>query len=327
VGAEELVSGHPTISVVVPSLDRLERISPLVAHYLEQGADEIVVVLDGPHPGWLDILDQTVGLPGVIVRELPANGGLALARVAGLGFATMDVVLLADDDVVPGPDLIARHKEFHAAHPGEAMLGYMPVELPPRRSRDQAPTFVYARDYENQVAEWRTASSLDLLESFWGGNSSVPRELYLRAEAYLPSQRLNYNEDLDLGLRLKAIGATARFNEAARSSHRHSRDFASFRRECIVRGQAVSDMKSRWPSLPGRMTELVEIPADHHGAVAGIQGRIGALDEPGILEALIVLAYRVTGLTRQWKIQDALARLIRRGLAIRGYRLSELRTG
>src|SRR5690606_14633982 len=93
----------PTVAVVIPSYRRLQRLPDLVRAYRAQGADEIVVVLDGPQAGWRDAVSEASHLR---VLELPENRGLALARIAGLRACTADVVLAVDDDVEPGPDLV-----------------------------------------------------------------------------------------------------------------------------------------------------------------------------------------------------------------------------
>ena len=317
----------PTVSVIIPSYHRLHRLPPLIEAYLEQGADEIVVVLDGQHSGWRGVLGRFVAegkaasAKRVRVVELPANRGLALARIAGLMQATGDVTLLTDDDVVPGPELLACHREFHGTHPNHVLMGYMPVDLPARRSRDESATFLYARDYETQVANWHGASSHVLLGSLWGGNISLRRELYAKAEDYKPSQRLNYNEDLDLGIRLEKVGAEAAFDPRARAGHQHQRNFAGFTAECVVRGEAVRDLELRWGYLPPQLVPLVRIPDGYRRSAAWVQRRIAARDNPGALERMLRLGYRAAGLLRLWPVQDAIARLMRRGLAMRGYRM------
>lgn len=100
-----------SLAVVIPSFQRLERLPALVEEYARQGADEIVVVLDGPHPGWESMLPPR---PPLRVVELPENVGLALARIAGLRAVASDIILAVDDDVEPCPGLVERHRRFHA---------------------------------------------------------------------------------------------------------------------------------------------------------------------------------------------------------------------
>jgi len=158
----------------------------------------------------------------------------------------------------------------------------------------------------------------------WGGNFSLRRELYQRAELFLPSQRLEYNEDLDLGLRLIALGAEATFDEQAGALHQQHRDFEGFVRECAVRGAAAADLELRWGTLPGQLRPLISIPAEYARAPAWVQRTIAAQDEPGALEVGLRAAYRLFGALHAWRGQDAVARLLRRALAMRGYRTRRL---
>ncbi|MET0830734.1 MAG: glycosyltransferase [Microbacterium sp.] len=315
---------QPSLTVVIPSYRRLEQLPSLVASYRAQGADEVVIVLDGPHPGWQQSLADRDEATRVI--ELDANVGLALARIAGLREATGDVILAVDDDVRPEPDLVGRHREFHRQLDDLVLQGYMPVALPARRGRDEAPTYLYARDYQAQVDGWRRGSSTTILRSLWGGNLSLPRGLYLRAEQVKPSQRLEYNEDLDLGVRLLELGAGAVFDEKALASHHHSRGLDGYMRECEARGGAIADLEDRWGERPAQLTPLVVIPPTYNRVLARVQRSIAARDAGGLAQRLSVLIYRTAGLLWQWKLQDGVARMLRRALAMRGYRLARART-
>ncbi|MCS5735608.1 glycosyltransferase family 2 protein [Herbiconiux daphne] len=310
----------PTLSVVIPSYHRVDRLPALISAYLAQDADEVVVVLDGPHPGWAAVLDDHD--PRVRVVELPQNVGLAVARIGGLRASTGDVVLAVDDDVEPQAGFVEAHRAFHAAGGDRVLQGFMPVALPARRGRDAAPTYLYARDYLRQVQAWRSGDSRTVLRSLWGGTLSLPRSLYERAEALKPSIRIEYNEDLDLGLRLEKLGATAHFDEHARAAHHHDRGLDAYRRECVARGHAIADLERRWGERPAQLTPIIVIPRSYNRVLAWVQRRIAGRDEPGALEALLAGVYRVAGGIRVWKVQDGIARMLRRALAMRGYRIA-----
>lgn len=314
------MTASPTVSVVIPSYRRLANLPSLIECHVLQGADEIVVVLDGPHQGWRTELASAAALEPVRVVELAENRGLALARIAGLEAARGDVVVMTDDDVIPGPGFIARHRAFHGRYRDHVLLGYMPVELPERRGADEAPTYLYARDYEKQADHWRDGDSAVILGSLWGGNVSLPRDLYVRAERLKPSERLEYNEDLDLGLRLIEAGASAMFDEEAKAAHHHRRQFEGFKNECVVRGAAIHDLERRWGRIPDQLLPLIVVPSDYSRYARWVQEAIGERDRPGLIEHGLGLAYRTFGILRLWPLQDAVARLLRRGLAIRGYR-------
>ena len=313
-------AASPSVTVVLPSYRRLDRVPPLIAEYRRQGADQIVVVLDGPHPGWRGALPPPDDCVSVI--ELATNVGLAVARIEGLRRARGDVILAVDDDVFPGERFVDVHRRFHADGDDRVLQGYMPVALPSRRSRDDAPSFTYARDYEAQVAVWRRSDSGTILRSLWGGNVSIPRGLYERAEASKPSQRLDYNEDLDLGIRLLGLGATAEFDDTARASHHHSRGLRAYMRECEVRGHAVWDLEQRWGERPAQLAPLVVVPASYNRVLAAGQRSLAARDRGGSVQALAVASYRAAGLLGFWKVQDGVSRFLRRALAMRGYRIA-----
>lgn len=312
----------PTVSVVIPSYQRVERLPPLINEYLRQGANQVVIVLDGPHPGWQHVLADPRDDPRVTVRELPHNVGLALARIEGVQASRGDVVVAVDDDVEPSDGFLQTHRAFHEAGGDRVLLGYMPVALPRRRGADDAPTYLYARDYERQASVWRQADSATILGSLWGGSVSLPRALYLRAEQLKPSQRLEYNEDLDLGLRLHRLGAEAVFDERALAAHHHARNLNGFVRECFVRGVAIADLEDRWGTRPAQLTPLVEIPTGYSSALRAVRLSIARRDSGGVAQRGIIALYRCAGAIRAYSFQDGLARLLRGALAMRGYRMA-----
>jgi glycosyltransferase involved in cell wall biosynthesis len=308
-----------TLSVVIPSYHRLDRLPELIERYVDQGADEVIVVLDGPHPGWEQVLPVHDRLR---VVALPENVGLALARIAGLQHVSSEIVLAVDDDVEPGPGLVQRHRRFHELSTDRVLQGYMPIDVPVPRGRDEAPTYLYARDYETQVGVWRRGDSTTILRSLWGGNVSLSRDLYARAEALKPSERLEYNEDLDLGMRLLQLDAIAEFDAEARASHHHSRDLHGYLRECLARGGAIADLERRWGERPAQLTPLVTIPPGYNRVLARMQRLIAARDSGGLTQRGVVVVYRLAGIARRWGLQDASARLLRRAFIMRGYRLA-----
>lgn len=309
-----------TMSVVVPSYRRLHRLPHMAQSWLDQGCDELVLVLDGPHPGWQEALAVHREDPRVLVVELEENRGLALARIAGLRSARGELVLLADDDVVPRPGLLAHHRRAHRAAE-VVVVGSMPVALPRRRPRDAAPTYLYAREYAHQAKVWRQAPET-VVSSLWGGNVSLPRALYEAAEESRPSIALPYNEDLDLGWRLRDLGARAAFVPAAAADHHHRRGIRAFARECEARGRAAAMLQERWGRRPPQLEPLLTIPAGYHPALARVQRHLAAQEGPDVVERALVLASDVAGVLGLWSLQDALARVLRRGLMMRGYRLA-----
>ncbi|WP_166880229.1 glycosyltransferase family 2 protein [Salinibacterium sp. ZJ450] len=305
-----------TVSVVIPSFQRIDRLSPLLQAWLDQEPDQVVIILDGPHVGYRERLGHLLDDSRVVVRELPQNVGLALARIEGLKLATQDIVLIADDDVVPMPGLLDGHRGNHAAGKVDVVVGYMPVAVGASRSRDESATRLYAREYEAETHRWE-ADPGRILDGLWNGNVSISRSAYLAAEELLPSIDLRYNEDLDLGLRLKAANAVAIFDRTLEARHMHSRSFESFLGESVSRGASVARLRHRWGELPPQLENLV---APSPVSLAGVAVRIGSAVSEDALKMLLARLYQIAGRVHAWKVQDHAARLARRILAYRAYR-------
>lgn len=305
--------GRQTVSVVIPSFKRIERLEPLIDAYVLNGAEQVVVVLDGPHEGASQLREVFRDRP-VQIWELERNVGLALARIEGLKRATGDIVLLVDDDVLPRSNTVAQHRAAHKNHPSLVVVGYMPVKLPEVRRRDMAATYLYAREYDKEAATWRNNPER-ILDGLWNGNVSIRRTRYIEAEEYKPSVRLDYNEDLDLGLRLKAMGSDAVFRPEIIADHLHSRNFRGFISESKARGEGAALVQERWGQIPAQLADLVEPDRPHIRMTVCLLSVIPAK----VLERAAAAANYVLGLAHAWTLQEATCRLTRRVIARRAY--------
>ena len=170
---------------------------------------------------------------------LTPNGGDAAARSAGVERASGQVVLMLDDDVVPGPGLAAGHAGHHAKRTGLVVVGYMPVA--PWRGPGRAPftAQLYSQDYERACVEYERDPD-NILRGLWAGNISLRREDCLRVGLSSPEFERGYHADRDFGLRCRAAGLTGVFDRALRAEHRYERDTAAFFRDAYSSGRTRS---------------------------------------------------------------------------------------
>ena len=112
---------HPlSVSVVIPSYRRLDRIADLVRAYRAQGADQVVVVLDGPHPGWEHAVAPVAGpdLDVVAIGDLYADSpddatpAWAEAVDLALGLTTVTTKILSSSGPVTRDELEAFHQRL-----------------------------------------------------------------------------------------------------------------------------------------------------------------------------------------------------------------------
>lgn len=140
------------------------------------------------------------------VVEVPSNGSVAAARNLAVEAATGEVLLLSDDDVMPGPACLAEHLRAHRA--GKVVIGdlRLPDALRSGAVREpfERPASVAGR------ALWVNAT---------GANTSLPRADFLAVGGYDPVFADYGGEDSDLGLRLSRSGSTFWRSAAAWANH------------------------------------------------------------------------------------------------------------
>lgn len=244
----------PGLSVVIPSYNRCRSLEMVLEALAAQrgvapGAMETIVVLDGGTDGSAAMLTAWQGagrLPG-LRWQLRPNGGQAAARHAGAGDARAPVLLFIDDDVVPEPDLVARHLEQHAGGERIAVLGDCEIV------RGAEPRY-----YERHVWSWweelfmtRTRPGrLPIYQDFCAGNVSLRREDYLASGGFDPAFRGYGGEDYELGYRLMRQGVRLVADRRARARHHHRMpSYPQLLRQRQQEGRADVVLGRRHPEL------------------------------------------------------------------------------
>lgn len=193
----------PTVSILIPTLDRYPHLFNLLAQLREQTVRPLeIIVIDQTGEGGRDLtwLERFADLPlRVIWRD---QAGQCSSRNAGLRQALGDTILFLDDDDEVPPDLIARHlaflKRFHVdASCGvaeEGGAGTLPQDFTLIRLSNVFPT-------NNTLL--RTAAL---------GGSGLFDLAFEKGE----------RADHDLGMRLYLSGATLGLNPSASVVHLHA---------------------------------------------------------------------------------------------------------
>lgn len=201
-------------SVVVPSYAGAARLPRLLDALAQQTHDdwEVVVVLDGEVDGSAQILRDRHDLPLRMVA-LPTNRGRVAALNAGFRAADGDVLIRCDDDFEPSP----RHVAAHVAAHERRECGV--IGLP----RNIAPDSAYLRTYGLDAdARHRVAALSAPPEErwrFWGGNTSVTREVFERVGDFDDRYRGYGWEDVDFGYRVHQLGVPIDVVEATEVRH------------------------------------------------------------------------------------------------------------
>lgn len=204
-------SAAPELSVITVTHGRRE----LVLHKAETLARQTLPadrfewrVLANGDPGAADAL-RALELPfSTVVLESDANLPIAAARNRAAADARTPLLLMSDDDVLPGPDCLAVHLRAHRDHPDSVMVGALRLPESLRAGRRREP-FERAASVAGR-ALWINAT---------GANTSLPRELFARVGGYDERYVLYGGEDPDLAWRLRAQGVRFRHLPGAWAHH------------------------------------------------------------------------------------------------------------
>ncbi len=201
--------GEPALSVITVTYGRqgllARKVEALLAQTLPAERFEWCVATNGDPAAaaWLRGLSLPFRLD---LTEVERNGSVAAARNLAVGAATGAVVLLSDDDVMPGPDCLAAH--VREAATGRVVIGdlRLPEELRVGSVREpfERPASLAGR------GSWVNAT---------GANTSLARADFLAVGGYDPAFAAYGGEDSDLALRLLRRGSAFWRSTGAWATH------------------------------------------------------------------------------------------------------------
>jgi hypothetical protein len=183
----------------------LERVlEALFDQSVPDDAYEVVLVNDGSPDDTRAVIERVRPLArcAFTVIEQP-NSGLAKGRNAGIARASGERICFIDDDVLPTPVFAAEHLASDAKH-GDVIVRGAVINA---ASFDDLPAPLWSpRHYSGNF--------------FWTSNVSLRRARLDRVGGRFDETFTEYGwEDIELGMRLRAIGTKAVFNRFAVAFH------------------------------------------------------------------------------------------------------------
>jgi GT2 family glycosyltransferase len=236
-----MLRGVGSISVVVPTFNRPDSLPRVVDALARQDAEfELIVVEDAKNTATVDIS----GAPypaRVLEAEQP---GASHARNTGWRAAAHPVVLFLGDDIIPSPELVARHAALHDQHPGDFAGALGRIEW--ARELGRSPFMIWL----DSGIQFNYGSITDGRAGpghFYSSNVSVKRAALEQVGGFDADHFPFLYEDIDLGARLFERGFELFFDPEAVGEHLHRPDLERWKQRMLMQARAEREWMKRHP--------------------------------------------------------------------------------
>jgi GT2 family glycosyltransferase len=222
----------PALSIVIPTLGRPETLDEVIAGLKRQQPPidevEVMVILDAGASAEVAARIEAVASPLQMAIHSAECPGASAARNLGWRTARAPLVLFLDDDIVPRPNLVAEHLEWHRANP-EPEVGVLGAV----RWSPQVKVTQFMRWLETGIQfDYGTIETTDVeWQRFYSCNVSVKRAMLERVGGFDDIRFPFGYEDLELALRMSEHGFRLLFNEAAAGEHLKTETLESWRQK------------------------------------------------------------------------------------------------
>jgi GT2 family glycosyltransferase len=236
------------VSVVIPTHERRASVERVLRSLTDQSLPpddyEVIVSIDGSTDGTRELVDA-VRAPFALRSTWKPRGGRASACNAGWKIASGSIVLFLDDDMEATRELLAAHVDAHASTSNLGVVGAVPISI----DGSANPVARYVADRFNGHLRNLAAPGYEFgLRDFYGGNFSVARAVLEKIGGFDEAFGVYGNEDLDLSLRLRAVGVRLVFSSAAMARQHYEKDFPALARDNLEKGRTAAQLARKHPA-------------------------------------------------------------------------------
>jgi glycosyltransferase involved in cell wall biosynthesis len=238
------------LTVVIPTHERRAAVEQLTRELKTQltrepelaEGFEVVVVVDGSTDGSVELL-ESLEFPAPLKVMWQRPRGRAAARNAGLEVVNGDVVWFLDDDLVPLPGLVRRHRMSHDDEDNHILVG--PAPLIPGGST-AAPN---QRWFDHIYREMAETGVVDRADRFSLANTSGPVDMFRSVGGFDEGFTGWGCEDVELGYRLLSAGYEVRFDPEALADHQRDLSLTQFCANNVSNGRNLVRALGLHPEL------------------------------------------------------------------------------
>jgi GT2 family glycosyltransferase len=210
---------------------------------------EVLVVIDGSEDGTREMVDSFAA-PFALRGLWQSNRGRAAACNTGIRAARGELIVLLDDDMEPTPGFLAAHMRAHQVSNDRGVVGAVPVEINAASSPIQR--FIGSK-FNQHLIKLEQHGRIVALRDFYSGNFSISRDVLDQVGGFDEIFTAYGNEDLELSLRLTAVGIKLMYDPLALAYQRYTKDFLAVARDNMDKGRTSILLATKHPESMGNL--------------------------------------------------------------------------
>jgi len=243
------------VSVIIPTYNRAEMLQRVIESLQNQTYQrfEIIVVDDGSVDGtenMIEILMKRTSCELAYFKQ--ENKGPASARNVGIQHAKEELILFIDDDILPAPNLLLEHIEWHKRYDGENIAILGSIVWAPELEVTPFMHWLAEKGLFPPQYNKKNGAKLDP-RYFITANLSLKRRFILEKGLFDESFRPTF-EDVELGYRLGQQNLQIIFNKSAIGYHLRGSTFREYCDASILVGHCAAKFYAKWPSALPSLT-------------------------------------------------------------------------
>jgi GT2 family glycosyltransferase len=157
-----------------------------------------------------------------------------------------EILIILDDDMQVIPEFVERHRAHHPPGSRLCVIGAAPIELDGASPR--AAHYIQAR-FNNHLDNLAEPGHSFMPREFYSGNASLRTEAMREVDGFDESFTAYGNEDVDLSLRLQAVGVKLRYDPDALARQEYDKGLIALAGDTFEKGHTAVLVARAHPSV------------------------------------------------------------------------------
>ena len=216
------------VTIVIPTYNGAHKIPNLLDSLESQTFTDfqIMIVIDGSTDNTIEVINRYKNHFKQLDYIVQENGGRAKVRNTGARFASGELLIFLDDDLILSKDCLQIHYDHHIHRKQSILTGSAIEELNDTSKESnkfkQFLSYKWIKKLEGHESEALTANNIFVTAA----NFSIRKSDFLNLDGF--DERLKDAEDFDFAVRAFKAGLHLYFNFKAYAVHNESVSFVTF---------------------------------------------------------------------------------------------------